>query len=96
MRREIRTGRLMIGMFCRRHHGGEALCDECRELSSYAEDKTRRCRFGAEKPACSDCPVHCYQPAMREKIRAVMRYAGPRMIWSHPILALRHLLDRKP
>jgi hypothetical protein len=22
-----------------------------------------------------------------------MRYAGPRMIWSHPIMALRHLID---
>jgi hypothetical protein len=30
---------------------------------------------------------------MRENIRKVMRYAGPRMIYHHPIMALRHLLD---
>jgi hypothetical protein len=23
----------------------------------------------------------------------VMRYAGPRMLWQHPILSLRHWLD---
>jgi len=30
---------------------------------------------------------------MRERIRAVMRYAGPRMLWRHPLLALLHLAD---
>ena len=95
IRREIRTLRLMIEMFCRRHHGGKELCGDCRALCSYAEECTKRCRFGTEKPACSDCPVHCYQPAMREKIRAVMRYAGPRMIRRHPLLALRHFFDGK-
>ena len=31
------------------------------------------------------------KPEMREKIRQVMRYSGPRMIFHHPIAALRHL-----
>jgi hypothetical protein len=30
---------------------------------------------------------------MREKVRAVMRYSGPRMAGKHPVLAVRHLLD---
>jgi hypothetical protein len=30
---------------------------------------------------------------MRERVRAVMRYAGPRMLLRHPILAVLHLLD---
>jgi hypothetical protein len=29
---------------------------------------------------------------MRDKIRAVMRYAGPRMLSRHPILAFFHFL----
>jgi hypothetical protein len=35
---------------------------------------------------------------MREKIRDVMRYAGPRMLLTHPVMAIAHLLDglRKP
>jgi hypothetical protein len=30
---------------------------------------------------------------MREKIRAVMKYAGPRMMVRHPLLAVGHLVD---
>ena len=33
-------------------------------------------------------------PQMRERIRAVMRYAGPRMITRHPVAAVRHLLGK--
>jgi hypothetical protein len=45
-----------------------------------------------DKPVCNQCAVHCYRPAMREQVRAVMRFAGPRMVWSHPVLAVRHLI----
>ncbi|MCL4190388.1 MAG: nitrous oxide-stimulated promoter family protein, partial [Thermoguttaceae bacterium] len=30
---------------------------------------------------------------MRERIRAVMRFSGPRMMLRHPLLALRHQID---
>ena len=36
--------------------------------------------------------VHCYQPQMREQIRQVMRYSGPRMLLYHPVLAIWHLV----
>jgi hypothetical protein len=30
-------------------------------------------------------------------MREVMRYAGPRMLWRHPLLAVAHLIDgRRP
>jgi hypothetical protein len=91
--REIQTVRNMIGMYCRDHHGGgAALCEECRALGLYAEQRTRKCPFGEEKPACGRCPIHCYKPQMKERIGRVMRYAGPKMIYRHPIQALRHLL----
>jgi hypothetical protein len=45
------------------------------------------------KPTCAKCPIHCYKPAMKERIRDVMRYAGPRMLRRHPVLAIRHLLN---
>jgi cyclopropane-fatty-acyl-phospholipid synthase len=32
---------------------------------------------------------------MRERIRAVMRYSGPRTTIRHPILSLAHLMDRR-
>jgi len=91
--REIRTVRKMIGIYCRGHHGsGKALCEECRELSAYAEQRAEKCPFGEEKPACSRCPIHCYKPRMKEKIGRVMRFSGPKMIYRHPILALRHFI----
>jgi hypothetical protein len=94
MLREKRTIAVMIAMYCRGRHGsGGPLCVECEELRQYAFARLDRCRFGSDKPPCASCTVHCYKPAMREKARAVMRYAGPRMIWRHPILALRHWLD---
>ena len=53
------------------------------------------CTFGEEKPVCAKCQVHCYGKAMREKVRDVMRYAGPRMAWRHPWLALMHVVDKR-
>lgn len=54
-----------------------------------------KCVFGEEKPACKQCPVHCYQPAKREEMKQIMRWAGPRMLWRHPVLTVRHLIDDK-
>lgn len=95
MEQDVKTVGLMIDLYCRGQHGGkDALCDECRELTDYVKKRLEKCPFRENKPKCSQCTVHCYQPAMREKIKAVMRYAGPRMICRHPILAGRHYLNK--
>ena len=92
--REKRTVAAMIDISCRaRHGGGVALCDECARLLAHAHDRLERCPFGEEKPACAHCPVHCYKPAMRQQIKIDMRYAGPRMLYRRPILAVLHLCD---
>ncbi|MGD1993080.1 MAG: nitrous oxide-stimulated promoter family protein [Anaerolineae bacterium] len=92
--REKKTVEAMIRICCRRHHlSGRALCDDCGELLAYARERLDRCPFQEGKTTCAKCPIHCYQPAMRERIRAVMRVAGPRMLWHHPVLALLHLID---
>jgi predicted amidophosphoribosyltransferase len=84
----------MIRIHCRDHHApANGICSECRQLLDYAGVRLERWRFGAEKPTCAKCPVHCYQRARREQVKAVMRYAGPRMLWKHPLLSLRHWLD---
>lgn len=74
---------------------GSPLCEECAALLEYASRKVDACPFGEGKPTCARCTVHCFRPEMRERIRAVMRYSGPRMTLRHPYLALRHLLDRR-
>ena len=89
--REKRTLRAMLDIYCHDCHGTAGqLCAACAALEVYATRRLDRCPFGADKPTCAKCPIHCYQPAMREKIQMVMRYAGPRMLWRHPLLALFH------
>ena len=84
----------MIALYCRRqHHSPKGqLCPECRELQQYALARIDRCPFMETKTFCSACRVHCYQPAMREKIRTVMRWSGPRMLPVHPVLSIRHVM----
>lgn len=86
----------MIRMHCRARHGAAGgLCAECSVLLAYAEERIAHCPFGAGKPVCNQCSVHCYKPEMRERIQTAMRFSGPRMIWRHPVLAVRHLLRSK-
>ena len=110
MRRELRTFEVMIGIDCAGHHkaagataastprvataGASGLCLECHALLDYAACRLAVCPFGTAKPAFADCPVHCYRPAMKEAVKQVMRYAGPRMLLRHPFLALMHEWDR--
>lgn len=93
--REAATLQAMIALFCRGRHDTKAgLCAECANLETYALRRLDACRYGAEKPVCAKCPTHCYAPARRQSIREVMAFAGPRMLRRHPVLAVRHLLDR--
>ena len=92
--REKKTLLAMIALYCKDHHQAQAgLCAGCGELQDYALTHLERCQYGAEKPKCSDCTTHCYKPAMRDAIRDVMRYAGPRMVLRHPVLAVGHMVD---
>jgi Nitrous oxide-stimulated promoter len=91
--RERRTIESMIRLYCRHEHGGDGLCDECAELRDFAFLRLTKCPYSEAKPACAKCPIHCYKPERREQIRKVMRFAGPRMLLRHPVLAIRHLID---
>ena len=95
MDREEKTVAAMIALYCRGHHRGPALCSECSALLEYARERLRRCPFQEGKTVCSLCTVHCYRPEMRERIRSVMRYSGPRMLTRHPVMAVQHMADRR-
>lgn len=87
----------MIALYCRKIHKTKKgqLCIHCMELTEYARQRSEKCPFMESKTFCSNCRVHCYKPEMREKIRAVMRFSGPRMIFSHPITAVFHVIETK-
>ena len=91
--REKVTVSLMIRLYCRRKEGNKNLCAQCSELEEYAHKRLSACRYGEQKTSCKKCPTHCYRKDMREKIREVMRFAGPRMILHHPLEAIRHLIQ---
>jgi hypothetical protein len=96
LQHEQDTFRCMARIYCDHHHGlvDGRLCGNCEQLMQYAEKRLEKCPYGTDKPTCANCPIHCYKPAQREQARIIMRYAGPRMTWRHPLRAFRHLLDK--
>lgn len=71
------------------------VCDECAELLCYAERRRAFCPK-EPKPFCSYCDTHCYRADMREYMRDVMRYVGPRS-WrhGHALDGIKHVIDGK-
>ena len=93
--REKKIVSQMITLYCRKNHGGRPLCSQCQSLNDYARQRSDHCPFMENKTFCSNCKVHCYRPEMREQIRKVMRFSGPRMMLHHPIAAIHHLIESK-
>ena len=87
--------RQMISIYCRKRHNIKSgdLCEECTQLLKYALARLDHCPKGNNKSSCRKCEIHCYSPNNRIKIREVMKYVGPRMIFIHPISAVRHLIS---
>lgn len=83
---------LMIKLYCKKNHGTkEGLCKECSELLEYAHKRLTYCKFGEKKTSCSKCPIHCYKRDMKEKIKKVMRFSGPRILIYSPYEFVRHI-----
>lgn len=92
---ETKAVNLMIALYCHKKHKSKkgVLCPECKELKEYCEYRLSLCPWGDKKPFCSNCSIHCYNKEHRERIREVMRFSGPRMLFHHPILAIRHVKE---
>lgn len=92
--REMKTLEFMIGIYCRKKHKHkDGLCAECKELLEYARLRRSLCPFGDNKTFCSNCKIHCYKSDMHEKMRKVMKFSGPRMIFYDPKQALGHVAE---
>ncbi len=86
----------MIALYCRsKHDSGRELCKGCQSLEQYALLRLECCPFGEGKPSCASCTIHCYQKSMRAKIKEVMRFAAPRMLFLHPLATIRHLYQER-
>lgn len=93
---------VIIKKYCRGKHkeerkqngvGRHDICADCRALTDYALFRLEKCPFKVNKKFCSFCKIHCYKPDMRDKIKEVMKYSGPRMILTHPIFAISHVVQ---
>jgi len=93
--KEKKTVSAMIRLYCRSVHGGRKLCAYCRNLEQYSLTRLDLCVYGNKKPACKQCPLHCYSMLMRQEIKKVMQYSGPRMLMKHPLLTISHILREK-
>lgn len=90
----------MIGLYCKKKHK-QGLCPDCQELYDYSCMRIEKCPRRETKTFCSTCTIHCYKPEMRERVRAVMKFSGPRMLIYQPKMALAHVANtlksrRKP
>jgi hypothetical protein len=93
--REKATIDAMVHIYCDYHHHTEdGLCTECSALLDYANQRLDSCPFQESKPACNHCQVHCYSPGMRERVKEVMKFSGPRMPLRYPWLSLLHVFDK--
>lgn len=93
---EYKTIVQMTKIYCHHFHQHNINeCQTCQEFIKYAQLKLDRCVYGQDKPACKACPIHCYKPQQKKLAQQIMRYAGPKMLFKHPLLAIKHLLKSR-
>lgn len=93
LQKEQQVIETMIRLYCKGNkHASGALCEDCQALCEASKTRLAHCRHGEQKTFCGQCKTNCYPPILRENMRAVMRYSGPRIMLYHPIMALRHAL----
>lgn len=95
IKREKKTVYVMIRMYCQHFHREKEMCNNCLDLYKYTEARIDKCPFGQTKPVCNVCTVHCFKKDIREEVKKIMRFSGPKMILYHPYLAVKHLIDKK-
>lgn len=69
--------------------------EELKKLYAYCQARLERCPYKEKKSFCSNCKIHCYEKNKRQQIKAVMKYSGPRMLFKHPILLIKHSMQRR-
>lgn len=75
----------MVHLYCDYNHSKDGkLCEGCSRLIHYSYQRISKCSYGEKKTSCRRCKTPCYNPFMKRKIKAVMRFSGPRVLFHHP------------
>jgi len=94
MKRERKTISAMINIFCKGNHKTKStLCKDCQTLLDYSFERLSNCPYQNDKPTCKNCVIHCYKEPEKSRFRKIMRYSGPRILFTNPLLAIHHLID---
>lgn len=90
--KEKQNVEFMVKLYCKKKHKcKKQLCADCQALLDYSKLRTSKCPHMQTKTFCAFCKTPCYKPDMKQKMREVMRFSGPRTIFYHPISAIKHL-----
>ncbi len=87
---------IMIKLYNKKKLRQKQLTKEMQELLEYSYLRIENCphqkkNINGEKPFCSCCTIQCYKADMKQSMVEVMKFSGPRLIFSHPIVSIDHL-----
>lgn len=92
--REKRMLDAMVLIYCKANNCyGSAPCVKCTKLGVYAKSRLEHCRFQEKKPVCGRYDLTCYDLQNKDYAEEVFTYAGPRMMFEHPLLGIKHFQD---
>lgn len=94
---EYKTIQIMVQHYCKQKHNKTKLCPSCQDILNFAYLRLSRCPFKSKKPNCQDCTIHCYKGAKekQKEMKKIMRTVGPHMLYLHPLMAFKHLLNKR-
>ena len=93
--KDLRTLRAIGCMYCKAHHassvkGPHGLCEECTATVAFTHERTKNCPYG-HAHNCQDCTTKCNRGQQQQRVKAMMRYAAPRMLLRHPLMTMDYL-----
>lgn len=89
--KEMESMRLILDIYEKGHPEER---EEIEAIRKYSMERIQKCPKMATKTYCSNCEIHCYRAEFREKVRKIMRYAGPRLLLKKPSFVIDHALKR--
>jgi hypothetical protein len=86
----------MILLYCNKNHNTKnELCESCSELFGYVQKRLKYCPYGDKKPVCFNCKIHCYRKEYKDRIKDVMKFSGPKIMFHNPIAGIKYLFKKK-
>ena len=62
----------IVSFYCRKHHGTDGLCEDCKELLDYALGRIDDCSNNPSRTRCKGCPTYCYCSEMGDRMSKVL------------------------